>query len=243
MIALLLGFPALRLRGDYFAVVTLGFGEIMRLLLINCTDLTGGPNGLSSIPRPTLFGLEFARQATEGHKTFHEFFGVAYAPIQRILFIYFIILLLACAAGWLTWRLRRLPLGRAWEAFREDEIATAALGINRTRIKLAAYSLSALVAGAAGAFFAARQGFISPESFTFTESATVLAIVILGGVGHPIGLVLAALFIIGLPELFRHFEEYRMLAFGAGMVLVMVWRPGGMMATREPAVRLNEATG
>ena len=136
--------------------------------------------------------------------------------------------------------MRRLPLGRAWESFREDEIACASLGISRTWIKLAAYSLGALVAGLAGAFFAARQGFVSPESFTFTESATILAIVILGGIGHPLGIVLAALFIIGLPELFRGFEQYRMIAFGLGMVLIMVWRPGGMMSKREPTLRLSE---
>ena len=134
--------------------------------------------------------------------------------------------------------MRKLPLGRAWEAFREDDIACAALGIGRWSVKLAAYSMGAAVAGMAGVFFAARQGFVSPESFTFTESATMLAIVILGGIGHPLGIVCAAVFIIGLPELFRDLEQYRMLAFGAGMVLIMIWRPGGMIATREPTVRL-----
>jgi branched-chain amino acid transport system permease protein len=237
---LLLGFPVLRLRGDYFAVVTLGFGEIVRLVLINWTDLTGGPNGISDIPRPTFFGLEFARQASEGHTSFSDYFHLGFDPMQRILVLYFVILCLALAVGWFSLRLRRLPLGRAWESFREDEIACASLGINRTWIKLAAYSLGAMVAGLAGAFFAARQGFVSPESFTFTESATILAIVILGGIGHPLGIVLAAIFIIGLPELFRGFEQYRMLAFGLGMVLIMVWRPGGMMASREPTIRLSD---
>jgi len=235
----LLGFPVLRLRGDYFAIVTLGFGEIVRLVLTNWTTLTNGPNGISGIPRPTLFGLEFARDASEGRKAFHEFFGIAFDPMQRVMFLYYIILTLAFVVGVFSVRLRRLPIGRAWEAFREDEIACAALGINRTRIKLAAYSLGAMVAGLAGAFFAARQGFISPESFTFQESATILAIVILGGVGNPLGIVLAAVFIIGLPELFRELEQYRMLAFGAGMMLIMVWRPGGLMAVREPTVRLR----
>ncbi|MGB9153460.1 MAG: high-affinity branched-chain amino acid ABC transporter permease LivM, partial [Alphaproteobacteria bacterium] len=239
-IGLLLGFPVLRLRGDYFAVVTLGFGEIVRLVLINWTDFTGGPNGVADIPRPTFFGLEFSRQASEGHASFSDYFHLSFDPMQRILFLYFIVLGLALAVGWFSLRLRRLPLGRAWESFREDEIACASLGINRTWIKLAAYSLGAMVAGLAGAFFAARQGFVSPESFTFTESATILAIVILGGIGHPLGIVLAAVFIIGLPELFRGFEQYRMLAFGLGMVLIMVWRPGGMMATREPTVRLSD---
>jgi len=237
---LLLGAPVLRLRGDYFAVVTLGFGEIVRIVLINWTSLTGGPNGVADIPRPTFFGLEFARQASEGHASFNDAFHISFDPIQRVIFLYFVVLLLALAIGWFSMRLRRLPLGRAWESFREDEIACASLGINRTWIKLAAYSLGAMVAGLAGAFFAARQGFVSPESFTFTESATILAIVILGGIGHPLGIVLAAVFIIGLPELFRGFEQYRMLAFGLGMVLIMVWRPGGMMAMREPTVKLSD---
>lgn len=238
--ALLLGFPVLRLRGDYFAVVTLGFGEIVRLVLINWTSLTNGPNGISGIPRPQLFNLEFARTASEGHRAFHEFFGLAFDPVQRVVFLYYIILCLALLVGGLAWKLRRLPIGRAWEAFREDEIACAALGINRWWIKLAAYALGAMVAGLAGAFFAARQGFISPESFTFTESATILAIAVLGGMGHPLGIVLAAAFIIGMPELFRGLEQYRMLAFGAGMVLIMIWRPGGLTSERTPTVRLEK---
>ena len=239
--ALILGFPVLRLRGDYFAVVTLGFGEIVRLVLINWTTLTNGPNGISGIPRPQLFNLEFARQAGEGNHAFHEFFGIEFEPIQRVVFLYYIILLLALLVGFIALRLRRLPIGRAWEAFREDEIASAALGINRWWIKLAAYSLGALVAGLAGAFFATRQGFISPESFTFSESATILAITVLGGMGHPLGIVCAAVFIIGMPELFRGLEQYRMLTFGAGMVLIMIWRPGGLTAERAPTVTLEKA--
>ncbi|MDE2030162.1 MAG: high-affinity branched-chain amino acid ABC transporter permease LivM, partial [Alphaproteobacteria bacterium] len=199
----LLGFPVLRLRGDYFAIVTLGFGEIVRLVATNWTDLTNGPNGIAGIPRPTFFGLKFARFAPDGQTTFADFFHIAFNPNQRIIFLYYIILVLAVLVGLLATRLRRLPLGRAWESFRENEIACASLGINSTWIKIAAYSLGALVAGLAGAFFAARQGFVSPESFTFTESATVLAIVILGGIGHPLGIVLASIFIIGMPELFR----------------------------------------
>ena len=240
--ALILGFPVLRLRGDYFAVVTLGFGEIVRLVLINWTSLTNGPNGISGIPRPQLFNLEFAREASEGHKAFHEFFGIEFEPVQRVIFLYYIILFLALLVGYIALRLRRLPVGRAWEAYREDEIACAALGINRWWIKLAAYSLGALVAGMAGAFFATRQGFISPESFSFTESATILAITVLGGMGHPLGIVFAAAFIIGMPELFRELEQYRMLAFGAGMVLVMIWRPGGLTSERTPSITLDKTT-
>jgi branched-chain amino acid transport system permease protein len=236
-VGLVLGLPVLRLRGDYFAIVTLGFGEITRLVLINWSNLTGGPNGISGVPRPTLFGLEFARSASEGQQTFHAFFNLTFDPLQRVIFMYYIILCLALLTGGLVARLRQTSLGRALEAYREDEIAAAAIGINRWRIKLAAYALSATVAGVAGAFFAARQGFVSPESFTFLESATILAIIILGGAGRLWGIVLAALFIIGLPEAFREFEQFRMLAFGAGMVLIMLWRPGGLTAEREATVR------
>ncbi|MBV8549477.1 MAG: high-affinity branched-chain amino acid ABC transporter permease LivM [Alphaproteobacteria bacterium] len=237
--ALLLGIPVLRLRGDYFAVVTLGFGEITRLVLINWTSLTHGPNGISGIPRPALFNLEFARQATEGMRPFHEWLGVEFSPVQRVMFLYYVILLIAVIVGYVVVRLRHLPIGCAWEAFREDEIACASLGIDRPRIKLAAYMLSAMIAAIAGAFFATRQGFVSPESFTFNESATILAIVILGGIGHPVGIALAALFIVGMPELFRGLDQYRMLAFGAGMVIIMVWRPGGLASTRQPIAKLG----
>lgn len=239
-IALCLGLPVLRLRGDYFAIVTLGFGEIVRLVLINWTELAGGPNGMSGVPRPTLFGIEFAREAEQGMRSFHEMFGIAFDPAQRVIFLYLIILFLAACIGLLSMRLRKSPLGRAWEAFREDDIAVASVGVNRWTIKLAAYSIGALIAALAGAFFATRQGFISPESFTFTESATILAIVILGGAGHALGIILAAVFIIGLPELFREFEQFRILAFGAGMVLIMLWRPGGLIARREPSVLLPQ---
>lgn len=240
LVAGLIGGPILRLRGDYLAIVTLGFAEITRLVLINAVTITGGPNGISGVPRPSLFGLEFAAKSKSGAPTFHEFFNVSFSPEQRLVFLYYLMLLLAVAIGWLGWALRRLPLGRAWEAVREDEIACAAMGINRARIRLAAYMLGALCAGLCGAFFAARQGFVSPESFSFAETSTVLAIVVLGGLGHPLGILLAALFIIGLPELFRELEQYRMLAFGAGMVLIMIWRPGGLMANRLPAVVMGK---
>ncbi len=239
LVASIIGGPVLRLRGDYLAIVTLGFAEITRIMLINAVDLTGGPNGLSGVPRPTLLGLDFAAAGKGDAPTFHEFFGLTFSPVQRLVFLYYLLLMLATGIGWLGWALRRLPIGRAWEAVREDEIAAAAMGINRARVRLCAYILGALCAGLCGAFFAARQGFISPESFTFNETATVLAIVVLGGIGHPLGIALAALFIIGLPELFRDLEQFRMLAFGAGMVLIMIWRPGGLMATRQPAVTIK----
>jgi branched-chain amino acid transport system permease protein len=138
-----------------------------------------------------------------------------------------------------TQRVRRLPVGRAWEALREDETACKALGINPTNTKLTAFAVGAMFAGFAGSFFAAKQRFISPESFTFIESAIILAIVVLGGMGSQIGVVLAAVLLIGLPEWFRDLGAYRMVAFGLAMVLIMVFRPRGLIAHREPSVRLH----
>ncbi|MGH8436566.1 MAG: high-affinity branched-chain amino acid ABC transporter permease LivM, partial [Pseudomonas sp.] len=166
----LLGFPVLRLRGDYLAIVTLGFGEIIRILLRNMTWLTGGPNGISNIDKPSLFGLSFERKAAEGMQTFHEYFGIAYNSINKVIFLYLVALLLSLFALFVINRLLRMPLGRAWEALREDEIACRALGLNPTLIKLSAFTLGACFAGFAGSFFAARQGLVTPESFTFLES-------------------------------------------------------------------------
>jgi len=236
----LLAFPILRLRGDYLAIVTLGFGEIIRIILINWTSVTGGPNGISDIPRPTFFGLALERSAPAGAKTFAQFFGIDFDPEQRIVFLYFVILALVLLTNVVILRLRRLPVGRAWEALREDEIACRALGINPTKVKLSAFAIGALFAGFAGAFFAARLGFISPESFTFQESATMLAIVVLGGMGSQMGVVLAAIILVTLPEFGREFSQFRMLLFGAAMVGIMVWRPRGLFATRQPSILLGE---
>jgi len=236
----LLGFPVLRLRGDYLAIVTLGFGEIIRLFLRNLTDLTGGPNGISNIPKPTLFGLTFDKTAAEGLQTFHEYFGLAYNPVNKVIFLYLIAVLLSLFALFVINRLLRMPLGRAWEALREDEIACRALGLNPTVIKLSAFTLGACFAGFAGSFFAARQGLVTPESFTFIESATILAIVVLGGMGSQLGVVLAATVMILLPEMMREFSEYRMLMFGALMVLMMIWRPQGLLPMQRPHMELRK---
>jgi branched-chain amino acid transport system permease protein len=236
----LLGFPVLRLRGDYFAIVTLGFGEIIRIILVNWYQFTGGPNGISGIPRPSFFGIaDFSRSPADGMAAFHEMFGLEFSPLHRIIFLYYLILALALVVNLFTLRVRKLPLGRAWEALREDDIACASLGINRTNMKLAAFAIAAMFGGFAGSFFATRQGFISPESFTFIESAIILAIVVLGGMGSQIGVVVATLLVIGLPEAFRELADYRMLAFGAGMVVIMLWRPRGLLAHRDPTILLH----
>lgn len=233
----LLGFPVLRLRGDYLAIVTLAFGEIIRLVIINWQSLTGGPNGVSGIPRPTFFGIPLDN-SDDG---LAAKLGIEYSATHRIVFLFYLILALALLTNWVTIRLRRLPIGRAWEALREDEVACRALGINTTTTKLTAFATGAMFGGFAGAFFATRQGFISPESFTFQELALVLAIVVLGGMGSQLGVALAALAMIGGFELFRSLETYRMLVFGMAMVLIMIWRPRGLVGHRAPTVYLTKA--
>ena len=242
---LLLGFPVLRLRGDYLAIVTMGFGEMVRIILLNWWQFTGGPNGLSGVPRPSFFGLPFTASPPAGGHSFHTFaslfWPLDFSPNHRVVFLYYVILGMAMITNLFTLRIRRLPIGRAWEALREDEIACRSLGINPTNTKLTAFAIGAGFGGFAGAFFAARQGFVSPESFSFIESAVILAIVVLGGMGSQIGVVLAAVLLIGLPEFFRDLHQYRMVAFGAAMVAIMLWRPAGLLAHREPTMRLAPA--
>ncbi len=240
MFGVLLGFPVLRLRGDYLAIVTLAFGEMIRILLLNWYQLTKGPDGLTGIPRPSFFGLPFKSFPEEGEQTFHTFFGLEYSPMQRIIFLYYLILVLALITNIFTIKIRRLPIGRAWEALREDEIACKSLGVNPRNTKLTAFAIGAMFGGFAGSFFATRQAFISPESFTFIESAIIVAIVVLGGMGSQTGVVLATVFLIGLIEVFRDFESYRMIAFGGAMVLIMIFRPRGILATRKPTITLHK---
>jgi branched-chain amino acid transport system permease protein len=245
----LLGFPVLRLRGDYLAIVTLAFGEIIRLVLINWVDLTNGYAGITGVPRPTLFGIPF----NANDDGFAARFGLEFSPVHRSVFLYYVILGLALLTAAITIRLRRLPIGRAWEALREDEIACRSLGINTTNTKLTAFAIGAMFGGFAGSFFAARQGFISPESFTFMESAVIVAIVVLGGMGSQIGVAIAAIVMIGGTELMRELDvlkdifggdfdpiQYRMLLFGLAMVLIMIWKPRGLISTRHPSVFLKE---
>ena len=245
----LLGFPVLRLRGDYLAIVTLAFGEIIRIVIVNFVALTNGYAGISGIPRPSFFGIPFNADDNGFAAVFH----LPFTPVYRTLFLYYVILALALLTCYVTVRLRRLPVGRAWEALREDEIACRSLGINTTNTKLTAFAMGAMFAGFAGSFFAARQGFISPESFTFLESATILSIVVLGGMGSQIGVAIAAIVMIGGTEIMRNLDflkdifgptfdptQYRMLIFGFAMVLIMIWRPRGLISTRSPSVFLKE---
>jgi branched-chain amino acid transport system permease protein len=246
---IILGFPVLRLRGDYLAIVTLAFGEIIRIVIVNWVDLTNGYAGISAVPRPTFFGIPF----NADDNGFAATFGLQFTPIHRTIFLYYVILALAMLTAYVTVRLRRLPVGRAWEALREDEIACRSLGINTTNTKLTAFAMGAMFGGFAGSFFAARQGFISPESFTFIESATILSIVVLGGMGSQIGVAIAAVLMIGGTEIMRELDflkrifgdtfdptQYRMLLFGFGMVVIMVWKPRGLISSREPSVFLKE---
>ncbi len=244
----ILGFPVLRLRGDYLAIVTMAFGEIIRIVLINWTDFSNGYAGISSIPRVTFFGVPF----TANDDGFATLFGLEFTPIHRTIFLYFLILCLALLTNAVTLRLRRLPIGRAWEALREDEIACRSLGVNTVNTKLTAFALGAMFGGFAGAFFAVRQNFVSPESFTFIESATILAIVVLGGMGSQIGVALAAVAMIGGTEILRELDflkqifgesfdpaQYRMLIFGLAMVVMMIWKPRGLISSRAPSIFLK----
>lgn len=245
----ILGFPVLRLRGDYLAIVTLAFGEIIRLVLINWKAFSGGSAGISSIPKVTMFGIySFDISAPNN---FAKAFNLAASSAYYKVFLYYLILLLALFTAFITVRLRRLPIGRAWEALREDEVACRSLGINTTNTKLTAFAIGAMFGGFAGSFFAARQGFVSPESFVFMESAVIVAIVVLGGMGSMIGVALAAVAMIGGTELLRELDflkmvfgkdfnpdQYRMLLFGLAMVIIMVWKPRGFVSARQPTAFL-----
>lgn len=247
----ILGFPVLRLRGDYLAIVTLAFGEIIRLVLINWREVTKGTAGISGIPKVTFFG--FFDFDVSSPNYIAKVFDIAQSGAYYKIFLYYLILALALLTAFVTIRLRRMPVGRAWEALREDEIACRSLGINTTNTKLTAFAIGAMFGGFAGAFFAARQGFVSPESFIFLESAIILAIVVLGGMGSLVGIAVAAAVMIGGTEILRELqflkvvfgpnftpELYRMLIFGMAMVIVMVWKPRGFVSSREPTAFLVE---
>ena len=235
----ILGFPVLRMHGDYLAIVTLGFGEIIRLVLNNWLSLTGGPNGMRA-PDVTFFNLlSFSRRGSEGMPPFHEFFGLEYSSIYRYIFIYWLLLVIVMLALYINRRLVQMPVGRAWEALREDEIACRSLGLNHVLVKLSAFMIGASVGGVAGVFFAAYQRFVNPSSFTFLESALIVAIVVLGGLGSTTGVVIAAMVLTLMPELLREFANYRVLMFGALMILMMIWRPRGLVKPVRPFYRIS----
>ena len=225
-----IGYPTLRMRGDYLAIVTLGFGEILRIILNNWMQLTGGPNGLLGIKPAAVYlpdpanGWEFARVLLK-------------SPEAQ----YFLVLVIALFTVASVRRLADSRIGRAWEAIREDETAASLMGVNTFALKLLAYSLGAVFGGLAGAFFSAKMRFVSPGSFTFIESAMVLAMVVLGGMGSVPGIILGALALIALPEVFRDFENYRMLVFGAAMALMMLFRPAGLIPAKRVGRRSEEA--
>jgi branched-chain amino acid transport system permease protein len=211
LFGILLGYPVLRLRGDYLAIVTLGFGEIIRLVLENWNQFSFGPSGIANIPRPSLPGIKMNLE-------------------QSTIFIYFLMIVLVVFTIFVVNRLKDSRIGRAWIALREDEVACQAMGIDRTKTKLTAFALGATWAGMAGVLFAAKTTFINPASFTIWESINILCIVVLGGMGSIVGVIFGALVLILLPEYLRAFSEYRMLLFGFILVTMMVFRPGGIIS-------------
>jgi len=206
----LLGIPALRLRGDYLAIVTLGFGEITRIVLNNWISLTNGPNGITGIERPSLAGYE----------------------LSGVIEYYYTVLIFVILTIFFIKRLIKSKAGRAWMSIREDEVAATAMGINTFLYKLYAFSFGALWAGLAGQLFAAKMRFVSPESFTFFESVMIVAMVILGGQGTIAGPVIGSIILVLLPEVLREFQQYRMIFLGAGLIFMMIFRPQGIVGKR-----------
>lgn len=221
LFGILLGFPVLRLRGDYLAIVTLGFGEIIRLVLENWNDFSRGPSGISNISRPGFFGIEMSLETS-------------------MLYLYYLTIAMVIFTIFVVNRLQNSRIGRAWFALREDEIACQAMGIDKTKTKLTAFALGATWAGMVGVFFAAKTTFVNPASFTFLESAIILCIVVLGGMGSIIGVIVGALVLILLPEYLRAFSDYRMLAFGAVLVVMMVFRPQGIISNVRRTYKIED---
>jgi branched-chain amino acid transport system permease protein len=224
LFGILLGFPVLRLRGDYLAIVTLGFGEIIRITLENWNEFSFGPSGISNIPRPSLFGMDLS---------IHE----------STIFIYYIMVALCVFTIFVVNRLQDSRIGRAWIALREDEVACQAMGIDKAKTKLTAFALGATWAGMGGVMFAAKTTFVNPASFTIWESIIILCIVVLGGMGSVVGVIFGALVLILLPEYLRVFSEYRMLIFGILLVVMMVFRPGGIVSDVRRIYKFEESGG
>ncbi len=224
-----IGYPTLKMRGDYLAIVTLGFGEIIRLVLNNWDSVTEGPNGILGIKAPGIFYPSFADGGL----------SLGHLYLKNLVWLYFIILAIAVITIIGVHRLNTSRIGRAWISIREDETAAELTGIPTLRMKLLAYMLGAIFAGLAGAFFAAKVRYVNPSSFIFLESALVLCIVVLGGMGSIPGIMLGAAAIIVLPEVFRDLELYRMLAFGGAMTLMMIFRPEGFIPARRRRLELH----
>ena len=227
-----IGYPTLRMRGDYLAIVTLGFGEIVRILLNNWMSLTNGPNGILGIDAPSIY-----------IPSFENGFSLEVLVLKKLHYLYYVALFLAIITIISVRHLNYSRIGRAWESIREDETAAELMGVNTFKLKLLAYAMGALFAGMAGAFFCARMRFVSPESFTFLESAMVLSMVVLGGMGSIPGIILGAAALIVLPEVFREFETYRMLVFGMSMVVMMLFRPAGLIPAKRMGTRGEEREG
>ncbi|MBN2654757.1 MAG: branched-chain amino acid ABC transporter permease [Nitrospirae bacterium] len=208
---ILLSMPAIRLRGDYLAIVTLGFGEITRIVLNNWDSVTRGPNGISGIAAPSVAGISLS-------------------GLRRY---YYLVMALVVLAVFITKRVEQSRTGRAWMAIREDEIAASSMGINTTKYKIYAFVFGSLWAGVAGQLFAAKMQFVSPESFTFIESVFILCMVILGGLGNTYGVLIGAFIIAILPEALRGIESYRMLIVGLGLVVMMIFRPQGIIGNMK----------
>ncbi|MHB8174910.1 MAG: ABC transporter permease subunit [Nitrospirota bacterium] len=213
---LILGAPTLRLRGDYLAIVTLGFGEITRIVLNNWDKLTGGPNGIADIPRPAIGTFQFS-----------------------LTYFYYLVLVFAVLTVIFVSRLNDSRIGRAWLAIREDETAAEAMGVNTTWLKLLSFALGAMLAGLAGVFYTAKMGFVSPESFNFLESIIILCMVVLGGMGSIPGVILGAVVLYIMPEALREFAQFRMLIFGGSLVALMVFRPQGIIGTKRRGVEMK----
>ncbi|HEU4776094.1 MAG TPA: ABC transporter ATP-binding protein [Telluria sp.] len=256
----LLGAPTLKLRGDYLAIVTLGFGEIIRIFMNNLNDpinFTNGPQGINNIDAIRVFGVSLAGEAGSKATVMIGSFGM-----PSVNAYYFLFLALCIAIVFITTRLQHSRLGRAWVAIREDEIAAKAMGINTRNVKLLAFTMGASFGGVAGAMFASFQGFVSPESFSLTESIAVLAMVVLGGIGHVPGVIVGGVLLAALPEVLRHTVEpaqnmlfgkvlieaevLRQLLYGLAMVLIMLYRPAGLWPSpkhedRPEAAEMNKA--
>jgi len=251
----LLGAPTLKLRGDYLAIVTLGFGEIIRIFMNNLNDpinFTNGPQGINMIDPIRVFGVSLAGEQGSGGMV--DIGGYAMPSVNAY---YFLFLFLCIATIFITSRLQHSRLGRAWVAIREDEIAAKAMGINTRNVKLLAFAMGASFGGVAGAMFGAFQGFVSPESFSLTESIAVLAMVVLGGIGHIPGVVLGGMLLAALPEVLRHVVEpaqqalfgtviieaevLRQLLYGLALVLIMLVNPAGLWPSPNREERPNAA--